>query len=113
MIEVVNQKTWKPDGREWVYIGRPSIYGNPVVLRGEDSRGRVVRLHDDYLINRYHQDPEFARAIQRLVDLAEQDDLVLVCWCSPKPCHGDNIKRLVERILEELINGQPSEIEST
>ena len=27
--------------------------------------------------------------LKRLAKLAKQGDLTLICWCFPKPCHGD------------------------
>ena len=62
-----------------VYIGRPSKWGNPFVIGKDGSRDEVVKLYENHLINN-----------QKLTnDIHELKDKDLVCFCSPKACHGD------------------------
>ena len=67
-----------------VYIGRPSIFGNPFPLSDEADRTRVINQYKTYFRLRM-QDPEFAAAVE---GLRGKD---LACYCAPKPCHGDVI----------------------
>ena len=90
-------KGWcMPEGA--VYVGRPSKWGNPNVIRGSyvvewnglehycapgEARGVAVRLFaEDFRLDRLAVTPEDARR-----ELAGRD---LVCWCPEgQPCHAD------------------------
>lgn len=67
-----------PEGA--VYIGRPSMYGNPFEIGRDGTREEVVETYRDYVEN----NPELITLIQQ--NLREKD---LVCFCAPKACHGD------------------------
>lgn len=76
-----------------VYIGRPSIWGNPFShldnTKAEfkvSSREEAVEKYREYILN----NPEL------LTKLPELKGKVLGCWCHPKKCHG--------HILAELAN---------
>jgi len=45
--------------------------------------------------------PSICAELTRLLSLARSGDLVLACWCAPKPCHGDVVKAWLEKALEE------------
>ncbi|MGH7744302.1 MAG: DUF4326 domain-containing protein [Candidatus Dormibacteria bacterium] len=63
-----------------VYIGRPSKWGNPYVLkRGGPSREVILRLYEEYLL----RTPSLFDA------LGELEGKKLGCYCAPKLCHGD------------------------
>jgi len=71
-----------------VYIGRPSIWGNPY----SHTLGTLAQFHvscrDDAIekyrewINSPGNEPLRNRAKREL------KGKVLGCWCNPKPCHG-------------------------
>lgn len=81
-----------------IYIGRPSILGNPFShLEGSKVAAVIVRTREDaiaryreYAIKRMETDPEFAAAIRAC------REKVLGCWCAPKACHGNVILELAE-----------------
>jgi hypothetical protein len=63
-----------------VYVGRPSVWGNPFRLRTERERARVVEQYRQWLEG---QPALLARA------RGELRGKVLGCWCAPRPCHAD------------------------
>lgn len=63
-----------------VYIGRPSKWGNPFVLKNEEMRESVLAQYREYLMSR----PDLIAAAQ-----TELKGKVLGCWCAPRMCHGD------------------------
>jgi predicted dehydrogenase len=65
----------------------------------EGERDGVVESFRQWLRAHWH-DPKVKHEMQRLVDLARKGDLDLVCWCAPKACHGDVIKRAIEAVLD-------------
>jgi len=74
-----------------VYIGRPSPYGNPFHEGQDGTRAEVIAKYEEWL----RANPD---EIAKLEPLRGK---VIACWCSPLPCHGD----VIARILDET---QPS-----
>ena len=74
-------------GNASVYIGRPSKWGNPFTMNGEQDRERVIAQFEQYLLN----SPEL------LAQLGELKGKDLVCYCAPKACHGDILLRLANK----------------
>lgn len=107
MITVKNIKDGISD--DDIYIGRTNKrYGligsplcNPYKLT-HFSREESIRRYTTYLLNHCKEDdnPIYIE-IQRLVNLIKEGkDINLVCWCHPLPCHGDIIKKVVEKLYE-------------
>jgi hypothetical protein len=98
MIIVGNKK----HGARGIYVGRPSPLGNPFLMQREAERAQVIRDYEDWLAEQL-LDPSSpaSREMSRLAALARRQDLCLVCWCAPLPCHADVIKRTIEAIIRE------------
>jgi len=82
-----------------VYIGRPSIYGNPYSHKEHSiAQQKVPDVETAILYYRQHLlresllNPMFFRAIMAL------EGKVLGCWCKPKACHGDVIVQFINEI---------------
>jgi len=69
-----------------VYIGRPSKWGNPFLLRNEADRAAVIHQYEEWL----RTQPNL------LADLHELKGKRLGCWCKPSACHGDVLARLAD-----------------
>ena len=74
-----------------VYIGRPSLWGNPFQIGKDGDREEVIQLYKDYV----KQSPELLKQIHQL------QGKVLGCWCSPKPCHGNVLITLLKELGHE------------
>jgi hypothetical protein len=68
-----------------VYIGRPSVLGNPYVIGKDGNRAEVIHKFEQYA----RDNDKVLRAIDEL-----QEDDVIGCWCSPHACHGDVIVKI-------------------
>ena len=89
MIHVVNRKSYKGAS---VYIGRPSVLGNPFVIGRDGDRATVIARYRRWLWNEWQRGAgPVWEEMQGLSELARAADLVLSCWCHPLPCHGDVI----------------------
>lgn len=77
-----------------VYIGRPSIWGNPFTIGRDGTREEVMAKCDEWLNCKRHISGREPPALQ--VIYTELKDKTLGCWCSPKSCHGDIYVRLVK-----------------
>ncbi len=69
-----------------VYIGRPSIWGNPFVIGKDGSREEVIQKYKEYILNK----PELLKQLYKL------KNKVLGCWCKPQACHGDVLVELIK-----------------
>ena len=86
-------------GNRYVYVGRPTKWGNPFSHKSNTkaqylttSREEAVRRYEDYLIaNR-----------ELITALTELKGKVLGCWCSPKLCHAQVLAKHADMIEEHL-----------
>ena len=82
---VVNIKN-NPSELDYIYIGRPSKWGNPFVIGRDGNRDEVVRKYLYYIL----EDQNL------LNDLHEIKGKNLGCYCAPQLCHGDVLIVLCE-----------------
>jgi len=70
-----------------VYIGRPSIWGNPFKIENGCTREQSISKYKKYLLENFW-----------LVEMAREQlkDKVLGCWCRPQACHGDLLVEICE-----------------
>ena len=71
-----------------VYVGRPSKWGNPFEIGQDGTRSQVSQKYEDWI----QTQPELMDA------LPELKGKILGCWCTPKPCHGEILKKLVDNL---------------
>lgn len=108
-LTVKNKHKSKPEPCD-VYIGRGSILGNPFThLRIEDtkaqykceSREHSIESFEKYLMKKIEEkDLKICGELNRIFIMAQEGNVNLICFCKPKSCHGDVIKK----IIEEKIN---------
>ena len=65
--------------KDSIYIGRPSKWGNPFEIGKDGNRDEVVEKYTTYILSNE----------ELLNDLYQLKNKDLVCYCSPKLCHGD------------------------
>lgn len=85
-----------------VYIGRPSIWGNPFVLEIDGRRREVIAKYEEWIKTQPH-------LMARLPELRGK---VLGCFCVPLPCHGHVLARLADATspaadLPEAVSNEP------
>jgi hypothetical protein len=83
----------------YVYIGRPSKWGNPWVMGRHGGRLEVVDLFRTWWYSDINA-PMRAAALDEIPDGA-----VLGCFCLPKPCHGDVIADFLNRERAKVKDG--------
>ena len=84
MSNVVNCKYSNYD----VYIGRPSVWGNPFKIDKDGTRAEVIKKYEAYIRSNN----------QLLVLLPSLKGKKLGCWCYPKFCHGDVLIKLINEL---------------
>jgi hypothetical protein len=75
----VHCKSRHIDRRNYVYVGRPSKWGNPYQIGPDGDRATVIAKYRHYL---YHR-PDLIAALPELTGKQ------LGCWCKPAACHAD------------------------
>ncbi len=74
-----------------VYIGRPSIWGNPFRIGRDGTRAGVLHLYRKWI----QTEP------QLLARLSELEGKTLGCHCKPLMCHGDILVELLRERKEQ------------
>ena len=77
-----------------VYIGRPSILGNPWRVISEKRRDEAIRAFEDYARQRMAKDGIFRARVAAL------HGKTLGCWCAPKRCHGEVLLKFAAELNE-------------
>ena len=89
-MRILNQKIDAiPPDAVYVGRGRGSRFGNRYVIGRDGDRDQVIELYRRWLWREIR-----AGRITR-DDLRALDGHDLVCWCHPKPCHAEVLRRAV------------------
>ncbi len=95
---VVHCKTTSYD----VYVGRPSLFGNPFPLKHEQERVSVLMQYEAWLLGQ----PDLVKAVKR-----QLKGKTLGCFCAPRLCHGDILARLANDEPQLDLESLPREAE--
>lgn len=96
--------------REGEYIGRPSPLGNPFGWTDavdEDhrvsNREEAITAYESWIRSHLRTGtPRIVSELDRLASiLLDTGSLSLRCYCAPKPCHGDVIKKVILEALQD------------
>ncbi|MEP7342635.1 MAG: DUF4326 domain-containing protein [Acidobacteriota bacterium] len=97
MIRIENKKTYRGEG---VYIGRPSLIGNPFRIGAHGTREQVIAKYREWLWQQIKERGGVYRELCRMVGEARKGDLTLICWCKERSrqvaCHGDVVRAALE-----------------
>src|SRR5262245_32451204 len=105
MIQVINIKAGIPDFTVAVYIGRQTLIrpASPLAsllnIKHESERQEALLMYRKWLEEQMQTDTPARKEIERLAIITSRSDLLLLCWCAPKACHGEVVKEFVERIV--------------
>ena len=84
--KIVNVKKEKFD----VYVGRPSVFGNPYTLGIDGNRETVIKYYKEYFYEKIKSNAIFKAKVEEL------KGKILGCFCKPLACHGDIIVKYLE-----------------
>ena len=82
--DVLNKKHLHTSVPNSVYIGRPSIWGNPYAIGRDGTKDDVIAKYEAWIMSQ-------PALLARLPELKGKR---LICWCAPLRCHGDVLHRL-------------------
>jgi len=88
--------------RNFEYVGRArkdlpgSPLANPFRMNGEADRAKVIEQYRRWLWQQCQSDTPAYRELMRLVARYQAGQTIrLACWCFPKRCHAQVIKRAI------------------
>lgn len=96
MFEVINRNDiWGNLKTNQVWVDRRSPLGNPYPMadkNDDQERTDVIAKYRAWLWERMKGNTMQMNELRRLLDLEKKyGNVTLICWCKPKPCHGDII----------------------
>jgi hypothetical protein len=84
-------------------IDRKSPLGNPFFMKGEYERHIVCDKYEEYFNKKALYNQHVKVYLNKiLTELKTNKKVRLFCWCAPKRCHAETIKKW---LLEEVQNG--------
>lgn len=94
IIVATHRQVWSKD-MATVNIARPSILGNPFRMKNESERMEVISRYKKWLWQQMKAgNKQVMNALHEINSMEDEHGTVyLLCWCKPKPCHGDVIVR--------------------
>ena len=104
-IRIVNKHQ---SARAGVYVGRPTLFGNPYRVQSE-TREQAVQQYRAWLRRQWQRGGAVKEALRALARAyIERDELTLLCWCAPRRCHAEVIREAVLGIVQHgLVKSQP------
>ena len=98
MIEIMNLRKSKPTCSTDFRIDRASVLGNPFPMAVESERDKVCKEYEEYFHNKMKDtNSQFYSKMAEILDVYKQfKQIRLFCWCAPKRCHGETIKKWLE-----------------
>ena len=106
MIEIMNLWNDRPSLLYDIKVCRPSQIGNPFILTTEAQRDEVCDKYAEWfkvcsMDTNNSNHTGFKMELDRLITLYKKHKhLRLFCWCAPKRCHAETIKRYIEEKVE-------------
>ena len=101
MIVIRNLRNLKDIKGILVKVDRSSVLGNPYPMYSEEQRDTVCEKYEIYFQNQVStkKNNAFMNELRRIWKLAKNGDVTLACWCYPKRCHAETIKKFIESYL--------------
>lgn len=99
-IAVHNSRGCNVPVSKQIYIGRPTVLGNPYVIGKNGTREEVIKKYEEWLREQIKDKntPQYKFMSMLVRQYRDGKDIHLICWCKPLACHGDIIKELVEEM---------------
>jgi hypothetical protein len=111
-IRVVNMHTATPEEcARAIYIGRVNrIYSrreswlaNPYKVGPDMTRETAIKLYRIWLWQHISEGKRGVyRELERIAKKVKAgEEVLLLCFCTPKPCHGDVVAKAIEWMIRE------------
>ena len=97
-VTIKNLRFSKPEHEWQVKVDRSSVLGNPFYMANESKRDDVCDRYEAYFKSVIQNtESAFYKELERLYTiLKKHGKLELFCWCAPRRCHAQTIKKYIE-----------------
>jgi hypothetical protein len=113
-IKVVNKYHHRLQPNDY-YIGRGSFFGNPYThfplntTKAKEkcsSRKEALIKYCDHIANLFSNPKSpISEELERITSISEKYGCVnFICFCKPKACHGEILKRFVDKLDKDGID---------
>lgn len=83
-----------------IRVDRKSVLGNPYYMKDESLRDEVCKKYEIYFKDKIKNDEVFRKEVWRLINVYRKyGKMRLFCWCAPKRCHSETIKKFIEDFI--------------
>jgi hypothetical protein len=97
MINIKSLRSSVPSEPWDVRVDRASVLGNPFHMRDESQRDAVCDAYAQWIAEQIPSNRVVCSELNRLIRIhKEYGQLNLYCWCSPKRCHAETIRALLQ-----------------
>lgn len=94
MIQIKNLHNEKPLKPYDVLVEHSSVLCNPYHIKTEAESDFICYQYEDYFSSELKD--AFLYEVERLLEIYETyGELNLFCWCAPKRCHAETIKKCI------------------
>ena len=106
-IIIRNLRNTQPTEPWHIRVDRKSVLGNPFHMSSEADRSLVCAQYETWFRQELKCKTSDVRAefIKLLEVYRTYGKLELYCWCAPKQCHAETIKRAVEYVTNKTNAG--------
>ena len=95
-VEIINIKEY--EGDDYIYIGRPSLFGNPYTSKDSKIAKYKVGSKKEAIDGYREHILDNKNILEELIKQLEENGYnKLGCFCKPSGCHGDVLKELIEQ----------------
>lgn len=100
MINICNLRNAKVKEVYDIKVDRSSVLGNKFYMHDENERTSVCEAYEVWFNTQIKNKNEIIiKELNRLCDIYKTyGKLNLFCWCAPKRCHAETIKKYIEKI---------------
>lgn len=101
-ITILNKHHFKCEPVDAIYIGRGSALGNPYPVN-EYGRDNCIEMYKVWLDDQIKTGNEHViDALDHIANkVIRRENVKLLCFCKPKACHGDVIKKAILDKIKE------------
>ena len=99
MITINNMDEKQPTEVFDIRVDRKTIFGNPFRINDESERDKMLDRYEEYFYQRLENDADFRNAVNYLIEVYKKyGKLNLFCWCYPKRCHSETIRKYILKV---------------
>lgn len=96
MIEICNLRKETPFKPYDFEVDRKSPLGNPFYMGHEINRNSVCEKYAEWFYHATHNQAFYILLSEMIKTYKQYGKLRLFCWCAPKRCHAETIKKYLE-----------------